>query len=498
MANLLIPQDTAQAKEFSKLAKEGKIRRLYQGIYTKNLKDPIENITLTHWMDITPAVVKQGVLSHRTAIDLKPAMLGKQFIVFVTSTYNKTITLPGLTIAVSRGDNKQFLERILPGLEKSNIPRALLENLSIVKSTKYKGIKTIGVSGVEDFLAKELRFRHEEALNQIRDEAKSIAQTLGYTREYKKLNDIVSALLATHSNDNLLQSKFAKAISQKKPFDSNRINLFEELIIYLKKCRFLERDYTYQKTSFNNLSFYESYFSNFIEGTEFLIEEAEEIVFKGKEIDNRHADSHDILANFRLNSDFSEMNITPKSADELVSILKTRHAYLMKERPEKRPGHFKIKPNKAGNTYFVLPEEVSGTLSQGFEQYQTLNDGLEKAVFMHFLISEIHPFDDGNGRLARIMMNAELVRSGLYKIMIPSVHRDNYLNGLRLASRDHEFRLYCKVIDQAQAYTASINWLDYGEAREKIEQDNANLFPDEGLPTFNRALRQLKLSDLSS
>jgi Fic family protein len=82
---------------------------------------------------------------------------------------------------------------------------------------------------------------------------------------------------------------------------------------------------------------------------------------------------------------------------------------------------------------------------------------------MQFLISEVHPFDDGNRRLSRIMMNAELVSQSQYKIIVPNVHRDNYLNGLRLASRDKNFRIYVRVMDQAQAYTASVSWLNYGE-----------------------------------
>lgn len=116
---------------------------------------------------------------------------------------------------------------------------------------------------------------------------------------------------------------------------------------------------------------------------------------------------------------------------------------------------------------------------------------------MQFMISEIHPFDDGNGRLSRIMMNAELVSASQYKIIIPSAYRDNYLNGLRLATRDSNFITYTKVMDLAQAYTSSINWGDYGASREKIEDDNANLTSDEGLPRFNRTLRTLKLSELS-
>ena len=31
---------------------------------------------------------------------------------------------------------------------------------------------------------------------------------------------------------------------------------------------------------------------------------------------------------------------------------------------------------------------------------------------MMFMMSEVHPFDDGNGRLARLMMNTELVSAG--------------------------------------------------------------------------------------
>ena len=53
-------------------------------------------------------------------------------------------------------------------------------------------------------------------------------------------------------------------------------------------------------------------------------------------------------------------------------------------------------------------------------------------------------------------------------------------------------------MDQLHAYTASISWPDYGESREKIEFDHANKTPDEGLPIFNRALRNLNLSGFAT
>lgn len=494
MSKLIVARDTNHAKQLSKLYRQNQIRKIYRGIYTDNLIESIENIVLRHWMEIVSHIVSEGILSFRTAFDLKPTPFKGQHIVFITSSYAKSISLPGLIINITNGNNKEFVDQLLPYLTRSNTARMLLENLIAVRGD-YKNIKTIGIAGVENFLAKELSLRHEKTLNEYRDASKLAAECLGYQGEYLKLNTIIGALLNTNSPDSLT-SPYAKAIVKNEPFDHNRIKLFENMVIYLKKCRFMEREFNYNKSSFKNISFFESYFSNSIEGTEFIIDEAEDIVFQGKEIENRHADSHDIMANFNLSNDYSEMNITPQSPKELINILQRRHAYLMRERPEKFPGEFKKRANKAGNTYFVSPNEVIGTLYQGFEFYCQLQNGMEKALFMHFLISEVHPFEDGNGRLARIMMNAELVYAGLFKIIIPSAHRDNYLNGLRMASRNDEFRVYCKSIDQAQAYVASINWQLYAEAREKIENDCANLTSDEGLPAFNRALRILLLSDL--
>lgn len=55
---------------------------------------------------------------------------------------------------------------------------------------------------------------------------------------------------------------------------------------------------------------------------------------------------------------------------------------------------------------------------------------IARAIYMMFLVTEVHPFDDGNGRIARIMMNAELVNGGSSKIIIPTVYREDYMLAL--------------------------------------------------------------------
>jgi hypothetical protein len=90
------------------------------------------------------------------------------------------------------------------------------------------------------------------------------------------------------------------------------------------------------------------------------------------------------------------------------------------------------------------------------------------------------------------MMNAELHASGQYKVIVPTVHRDSYLNGLPNATRNGEFRTLVKVFYQLQRYTASIDWADYGEARDSLELHCADKLPEQGIAVFNDQIRQFK------
>ena len=199
------------------------------------------------------------------------------------------------------------------------------------------------------------------------------------------------------------------------------------------------------------------------------------------------------MAVYRLVQDHQEMLTVPEDPDHFLELLQSRHALMMEQRPEKNPGLLKTRQNKAGNTVFVLPEDLAGTLTRGFEIYQALPAGMARAIFMQFLISECHPFDDGNGRLSRVFLNAELVSCDLCKIIVPTVARENYLNALRQSTREGYFRTLVRAFCQLQQYTSSIPWMDYGEAREMLESDKADQLPDAGLGIFNRKLRNFRI-----
>jgi hypothetical protein len=62
------------------------------------------------------------------------------------------------------------------------------------------------------------------------------------------------------------------------------------------------------------------------------------------------------------------------------------------------PGRFKERPNQAGSYVFVAPRLVQGTLIEGFRRLADLPPGFPRAAYELFVVSEVHPYDDGNGR----------------------------------------------------------------------------------------------------
>jgi Fic family protein len=153
--------------------------------------------------------------------------------------------------------------------------------------------------------------------------------------------------------------------------------------------------------------------------------------------------------------------------------LRAAHAELLAQRPEKHPGEFKRERNAVGQTTFVDPDDVRGTLRHGFEITRSLEAPFARAAMLMFVLSEVHPFDDGNGRVARAFMNAELISGGQRRILIPISFRGDYLTGLRTLSRQAHPDVYLAVLDYAQEYTWRIDFSTYDRALAMLTDTGA-------------------------
>ncbi|MGH8995933.1 MAG: Fic family protein, partial [Acidimicrobiales bacterium] len=126
----------------------------------------------------------------------------------------------------------------------------------------------------------------------------------------------------------------------------------------------------------------------------------------------------------------------------------------------------------------VPADLVEGTLRAGFDRLADLDTAWEPAVYTMFLVSEVHPLADGNGRVARVMMNAELVAGRQARIIVPTVLRDDYLGGLRRLTRDDDPSILIKVLRFAHDYTALVDFSDLASAADQMRRTNAFDDPD--------------------
>ena len=468
--------DKKISRQISILEKAGKIRKISPRLYTPNFTEPAEAIIRRNLFQILGTLYPGAVLSHRSAFEYEPTQAG---YIFLTYTYTKKITLPGITISFMEGPGHIQGDNAISGeLYVSQRPRAFLENLQPSRNVGPAS-KRLTRSEIEEKLEQIIRINGEEEINKVRDAAGIIAGELNMKKEFEALNKIISALQATNA-EKMLSSPVAIARALGSPFDPGRIQLFGELFRELQKREFKNRpDKNNTPQSFLNFAFFESYFSNYIEGTVFEINEAKQIIATNKPLPARRQDSHDVLGTYQIVSNREEMSKTPSSADELLRMLLYRHQMLLGERPDKNPGLFKDKNNFAGQTSFVDFNLVRGTLIQGFDFLNVLSHPFAKAAYIMFIITEVHPFLDGNGRVARLMMNAELVKAGQSKIIIPAVYREDYMGALRKLTRQNDTDTFIRMLQKAQEFSEHVYGDNMSEMQDYLTLTNAFSEPTE-------------------
>lgn len=471
---LLFPGRTASERaELTRLKAAGLVRSIGPKLYTSVPEAEVKAVVRGSWSLIVSRLFPKALISHFTALNYKLTEGGE---VFLTAKTQRDVVLPGVTLRFIRGPGAINSDVDFLGMKASSFERALLENLSSAKGS----MKTRAVSQetIELRLEDLLKRKGEAELNQVRKRARQIASLLGMEREFKRLDRIIGALLGSKAAK-ILKSKNAIARAQGIPFDPECFERLEILFGHLRHLSLKEIKDEYKSPEhFLNKAFFEAYFSNYIEGTIFEVQEAERIVFDKVIPKNRPADAHDILGTFKLISNPNEMRDLPRTSEDLEKILKHRHSILLEKRPDVKPGKYKTTTNRAGNTVFVHPDYIRGTLQKGFDLYQSLPEGLTRAIYVMFLVSEVHPFNDGNGRVARIMMNAELYSRGLCSIIIPTVYRDDYLLSLRALTRRSDPQPYAKMLSQAHEFS-NLDFSSYSKVKTNLKSRNWFSEPDE-------------------
>ena len=465
---------TAISHEVSRAVKAGKLRKIASRLYTRNLTDKPETVIRRNLWNIVAGYFPGALIADRTALENAPAEEGS---VCLVAERGNDVELPGLVLRPRRGKGPLPTDRpFIAGLFLSSTARAYLENMRASRARGGTVARTLPRRQIEERLDTLIRRSGEDAARRLRDEVRALAPALDLKDEALALDAIIGTLLGTREAE--LSAPTALARRKGRPYDPDRLALFQTLHAALRNHPPIARIAPVRGAeAAATLAFFEAYFSNFIEGTKFAVEEAADIVFRGVIPNERPEDAHDVLGTWRIVSDAEEMRRTPQDRAALVRLLRARHAAIMERRPDKRPGEFKLAENRAGSIVFVAPDLVDGTLDQGFDLCRSLETPFQRAVFAMFLIAEVHPFADGNGRTARIMMNAELVAAGEERIVVPTVFRSHYLSALKALSQNGRAEPLIRMLDFAQKWTAAIDWRTVEETRRELDACNAFLDP---------------------
>lgn len=462
--------NTAISKAVYEAVDRGELRKIGSRLYTRNLTEEPERLVRRNWYHLITSYYPDALITDRTALENKPAEDGS---IFLISEKKSEVDLPGIVLRPRKGPGPLDTDQLfVGGARLASTARAYLENMRASRARGGRISRTLSRPELEQRLDDLLRARGEGALNKLRDDARAIAPKLDLNDEYEVLNDLIGVFLGTREAET--ESDVGRARTAGRPYDPDRIDLFESLFAALRAAIPDPRPAPARDSEGNaTLAFFEAYFSNFIEGTEFTVGEAREIVFEGAIPTERPQDAHDVLGTFRIVSDMATMSIRPENYEQFDTILRRHHAIVMDARPDKSPGAYKSKGNQAGSTIFVDPGLVNGTLEKGYEFYRALEEPFQKAVFMMIMISEVHPFADGNGRVARIMMNAELVAGGQERLIIPTAYRTDYLGALKAFSKNSRMEPVIEMLDAAQRYTSLIDWSTFESASAMLETTNA-------------------------
>ncbi len=161
---------------------------------------------------------------------------------------------------------------------------------------------------------------------------------------------------------------------------------------------------------------------------------------------------------------FAAFDYMLDTAEEKLSekIIKKYH-FLLKQGTSQsrldwfRVGQYKKLPNTIGEMETTDPKKVGKEVRALLSAYHSLqNYTVKDIVKFHFDFERIHPFQDGNGRVGRLIMFRECLAHDLMPFIIDSEHKLFYYRGLRqyagipeylddtcLSAQDH-YREVCK------------------------------------------------------
>jgi Fic family protein len=218
-----------------------------------------------------------------------------------------------------------------------------------------------------------------------------------------------------------------KVIEEKRPLSKNTLKSIREKL-------FLEWTYN----------------SNAIEGNTLTLSETKVVLEDGITIGGKTLKEHLEVVNHKEAINYME-DIIRDNEELSERQIKNIHHLILKGIDDENAGRYrkeKVVISGAEHTPpgpVLVPEKMEALINWYYEAGQELHT-VERASRLHTDLVKIHPFVDGNGRTARVLLNFELIKNGYPIVIIKNEDRAKYYESLDKAHTTENYDDFIELV----------------------------------------------------
>lgn len=195
------------------------------------------------------------------------------------------------------------------------------------------------------------------------------------------------------------------------------------------------------------------YQSNKIEGSNFTLDQIETFYATNRVTGDHYLD--DIIETKNSFKMFDRMvdtlgvELTPELLIEFETILHMDTTMAANG----ESGHFKYITNRIRNSsvQVALPSDIPTAIPQLVAEWDASPKDFESISRFHAKFERLHPFQDGNGRIGRLIMMKQCIENGVDLIVIDEKHADEYKSWMEIAQTQGNFRFFDEVLRKCQS-----------------------------------------------